>query len=171
MATVEQAQRRALATMFTFTTYGTWLRGDQRGWVDEGRTLPPDPLLEESDRQRMKHDVCLFPRDKWQDIGYAIGRSLIDRLELRLLALTVQSWHVHFVVGITDRDVGDIAKCAKDAARYHLRPGRPIWTDGYDKRFSYDEPGVMSRILYVERHNTEIGLPPQPWDFLVKWRE
>lgn len=171
MATVEDAQRDALATLFTFTTYGTWLRGDHRGWVDEGRTLPPDPVLEDADRQRMKHDVLLFPRDNWLDIGNAIGRSLIDRAGLRILALTVRSWHVHFVIGITDRKPAVIAKCAKDAARYHLRPGRPIWTHGYDKRFCYDEQAVMSRILYVERHNTEVGLPPQPWDFLVKWRE
>jgi len=32
-----------LAIMVTSTTYGTWLRGDKRGWVDDGRILPSLP--------------------------------------------------------------------------------------------------------------------------------
>ncbi len=53
---------RTLATTLTMTTYGTWLRGDMRGCVDEGRVLPPDPELEAADRQRMKHSAFLFQR-------------------------------------------------------------------------------------------------------------
>ena len=51
---------RTLAIMLTMTTYGTWLRGDRRGWVDEGRILPPDPELESADRARLKHEPFLF---------------------------------------------------------------------------------------------------------------
>jgi hypothetical protein len=32
-----------LAIMFTLSTYGTWLRGDARGWVDDGIIFPPIP--------------------------------------------------------------------------------------------------------------------------------
>jgi len=66
-----------LATMITATTYGTWLRGDQRGWVDEGRILPPDPQLERSDRQRMKHDPFYFERRQLFEIGEQIGLQLV----------------------------------------------------------------------------------------------
>jgi hypothetical protein len=51
-----------LATLITMTTYGTWLRGDRRGWVDDGKILPPDPILEAADRRRMKHPVYIFDR-------------------------------------------------------------------------------------------------------------
>ncbi len=62
--------------MVTMTTYGTWLRGDQRGWVDEGRILPAVPELESADRARMKHPVFVFHADDWFEIGTAIGESL-----------------------------------------------------------------------------------------------
>ena len=32
-----------LATMVTTTSYGTWLPGDARGYVDRGRILSGDP--------------------------------------------------------------------------------------------------------------------------------
>ncbi len=62
-----------LANMFTMTTYGTWLRGDQRGWVDDGQILPPNPILEDDDGKRMKHPVFLLERDRLPDVGEYIG--------------------------------------------------------------------------------------------------
>lgn len=100
-------------------------------------------------------------------IGEAIGESLQSRLNQRILALTVQTWHVHFVVSDSEQPIGEVVKCAKEAVRYHLRPGRPIWTDHYDKRFCFDEPTLWNRIHYVERHNIERGLPPRPWPFII----
>ncbi len=158
---------RTLATMVTMTTYGTWLRGDRRGWVDEGVTYPADPILEANDRQRMKHDVFLFVANDLVRIGEALGRALIDRLQQRILALTVQTWHVHFVIGATETEMGEVVKCAKDSARYLLQPGRPIWSDGHDKRFCFDQRAVCARVAYVERHNVERGWPARPWDFIV----
>jgi hypothetical protein len=152
--------------MFTMTTYGTWLRGDARGWVDDGIVYPPDPILEEIDRASMKHSTFLFDLDRWREIGSFIGNSLRQRLQLRIAALAVRSWHVHFVVGATEADVATIAKCCKDSVRWGLRINRPIWTVGYDKRFCFDERSVRARIAYVERHNTEKGWPARPWDFI-----
>lgn len=88
-----------LATMITMTTYGTWLRGDRRGWVDNGEIFPPDPELESADRARMKHDTFLFPRDQLLEVGNFIGTSLTDRLQLPVFALTVGTWHAHIVIG------------------------------------------------------------------------
>jgi hypothetical protein len=155
-----------LAIMFTMTTYGTWLRGDLRGWVDEGATMPPDPVLEEKDRQRMKHEPFVFAKGQLLDVGTMIGESLRSRLQQRILALTVRTWHVHFVVIATKHPVSAIAKCAKDAVRWGLRVDRPIWTDGYDKRYCFDGESVRSRIGYVQRHNSEMGLPENPWPFI-----
>lgn len=156
-----------LATMLTMTTYGTWLRGDKRGWVDDGKILPADPEREVADRVRMKHPVYVFPQDRLLEVGAFIGESLTSRLDIAIHALHVGTWHVHVVIGPTQQNIADIAKCAKDAVRYGLRPGRPIWTDGYDKRFCFDEHAVISRIRYVERHNEAAGLPPRPWPFIV----
>ena len=153
------------AIMFTITTYGTWLRGDQRGWVEKGKILPADPELEAADRRQMKHPIFLFHQDQLLE-GSLIGKSLRRRLNLRILAMTVQTWHVHGVIAATERPVPKVVKCAKDAVRWGLRPGRPIWSDGYDKRFCFDDATVHRRLAYVERHNTQHGWPPKPWDFI-----
>jgi hypothetical protein len=150
--------------MVTMTTYGTWLRGDARGWVDDGRILPANPALEADNRRRMNHPPFVFPRDQWFAVGAFIGRGLIDRQGQRVWALSVQAWHVHFVVGDSDRPIAEIVKCAKDAVRYGLEPGRPIWSDGYDTRFCFDERSLRARIDYVMRHQA----PEAPlWDFLT----
>ena len=155
-----------LGIMFTSTTYGTWLRGDTRGWVEDGILYPPDPELETADRERMKYEPFLFRRDDLWRVGKCIGESLRDRQGHRIFALTVQVWHMHLVIAPTDVHVSQAAKCAKDAVRWELRPGRPIWTDGYDKRYCFDEESLRARIEYVERHNLAMGWPARPWDFI-----
>jgi hypothetical protein len=159
-------RHRILGTMVTMTTYGTWLRGDQRGWVDDGVILPASPVLEANDLERLAHPPFFFDVARLFEVGDFIGRSLVDRAQQRVYALAVQTWHVHFLVGPTSMAIADVVKCAKDAARYGLRPGRPIWTEGYDKRFCTEESSLQHRIAYVERHNTELGFPPRPWTFL-----
>lgn len=158
-----------LATMFTMTTYGTWLRGDRRGWVDDGIIFPPNPILEDADRRRMKHSPYLFDCDRLHEAGGYIGESLTTRLEFPLYALCINTWHVHFVIGPTCHTLGDVAKCAKDAVRYGLGPGRPIWAEGYDKRFCFDNRSARNRIRYVERHNERYGWPAKPWSFISEY--
>ncbi len=157
---------RTKAILLTWSTYGTWLRGDIRGWVEEGRLLPPDPILESADRARMKHPVFTFDPGQLFGVGQAIGDSLNSRMKMRILALTVQTWHVHLVVGATSSALSDIVKCAKDAARWHLRLGRPLWTVKYDKRFYFSLESVRDRVEYVERHNTRLGWEARPWGFI-----
>ena len=157
---------RTQAILLTWTTYGTWLRGDMRGWVDDGKVLPPDPVLESADRARMKHPIFTFHPDVLFDVGQSVGDSLIARLELTILALTVQTWHVHLVVGATSKPLSDVVKCAKDAARWHLRLDQPLWTVKYDKRFSFDDDSTRARVEYVEKHNLRLGWDARPWGFV-----
>ncbi|MFO0927375.1 MAG: hypothetical protein U0736_10090 [Gemmataceae bacterium] len=156
-----------LAVLYTWTTYGTWLRGDARGWVRDGVTFPVDPPLEAADRQRLRFPPWLFARADLLRVGGLIGESLGQRAGLTLYALTVQPWHVHVVTAVNGLPFDRVVKCAKDAVRWGLRPSRPIWTDGYDKRFCFDETAVLARVAYVERHNVEAGWEPRPWEFLT----
>ena len=152
--------------MLTMTTYGNWLRGDERGWVDDGVVKPPCPPLEASDRKKLKHPPFFFSEQKLLNVGRFIGESLTSRLNQHILGLTVQSWHVHFIVGTTQEPLPNIVNCTKDAVRWGLRLNRPIWTEGYDKRFCFDEQSVRQRNEYVERHNSESGLSARPGAFI-----
>jgi hypothetical protein len=140
-----------------------WLRADRRGWVDEGIIYSANPELESADRRRMKNPAYRFPAERLMDVGDMICRSLVERMSLALLAARVQKWHVHVVIGATAHDIAEVVKCAKEAARYGLDVGRPIWTDGYDKRFCFDIASLKNRVRYVERHNEAMGWPARPW--------
>lgn len=161
------------AILLTSTTYGAWMRGDRRGWVDDGVICPPDPEVEAADRARMKHPPFRFDRANLLDVGVMIGESLVSRLNLTLLAMTVQTWHVHVVIPATPHDVSDVVKCLKDAVRYGLRIGQPIWTDGFDTRFCFDDITAANRVLYVLRHNEAMGwgLIPTMWARFINARE
>jgi hypothetical protein len=155
-----------LAIMLTTTTYGTWLRGDARGWVEDGITYPADPHLEAADRRRMRYEPFRFRTEELLQVGQWLGESLRTRLRQRILAITVQTWHLHVIVAATAEPVSRVMKCIKDAVRWNLRADRPIWTDGYDKRFCFDEESLRARVEYVERHNLAMGWPAQPWEFI-----
>ena len=50
-----------IAYFLTIATYGTWLPGDARGWVEyrHGWQLP-DPVLQLESQARMTEDACLL---------------------------------------------------------------------------------------------------------------
>ena len=158
---------RTLGVMLTCTTYGMWLRGDRRGWVEDGRILPADPALEDADRGRLKHSPWCFDEPQCDTAGACICESLRERLGVPVWALTVELWHVHAVVDLGVVDLPVVVKCLKDAVRYGLKPGRPIWATGYDKRWCFDAPTLRRRIDYVGRHNTRHGYPEHRWPGVV----
>jgi hypothetical protein len=142
-----------------------------RGWMDAGTTRPPDPIREILDEQLMKHGVFKFSKAERLEAGQAMVDSLRTRLDVRVYALCVQSWHSHFVTSGCDHPIPQIVKCAKDAVRWKLRVGRPIWGSGYDKRFCFDRGSALNRIAYVERHNLEDGLDARPFTGLCDFAE
>jgi hypothetical protein len=50
-----------IAFFITIATYGTWLPGDQRGWIEYKRGWQlPDPLRELDAEARMSDDACVL---------------------------------------------------------------------------------------------------------------
>jgi|SRR5579885_355674 len=50
----------------TWTTYGTWLPGDARGWVKWGEwgVKPPDPERERDARKRMAESAVVLTKEQ-----------------------------------------------------------------------------------------------------------
>ena len=88
-----------LVTYFiTWTTYGTWLPGDVRGWrkMKQGNQIP-QPRLEEWCRERMKGDtVILSPKHRAK--VEAVSREHAEVRCWKLHAINVRSNHVHIAV-------------------------------------------------------------------------
>jgi REP element-mobilizing transposase RayT len=151
-----------LAYFITWTTYGTWLPGDARGWIKtrEWGIKPSDPELENKARARMAEPAVVLTPNKRK----LIEQTITDHCRIRrwiLHAVNARTNHVHVVVTV-DRDADEIrnqfkAWCSRklsDQAKLTnavaKKAGRRHWfTEGGDSEAVYDEQHLENVILYV----------------------
>jgi REP element-mobilizing transposase RayT len=92
-----------LAYLITFRTYGTWLRGDERGSMDREHNrdgtprIAPDPTLEQADAARLQHSALTLDTSQRQVVEQAIREVCLYRRYV-LRAVSVRTNHAHTVV-------------------------------------------------------------------------
>jgi REP element-mobilizing transposase RayT len=88
----------ALAYFLTWATYGTWLPGDERGWVEHGRGWQlPDPARKLEAGARMTEDACRLDHEQRS----VVERQVAETCQFRgwkLHAVNCRSNHLHVVV-------------------------------------------------------------------------
>ena len=153
-----------LAYFLTWTTYGTWLPGDARGWVHHGEGGPgvpyrePDPAEERKARSRMKAQPVRFDAARRQ----VVEASIIESCRLRdwpVHALAVRSNHVHLVLTAADRRPERVMTHLKAWASRWLnertagtRPAR-WWTRHGSTRYINSVADLGRAIRYVSNHD------------------
>jgi hypothetical protein len=108
---MEIATDIVLAYHIVWTTYGTWLPGDWRGWVKKciSGIQPPDTKREQAARDRMvETEVLLTPEQRAIVERTVTDHCRIRRWTLTLHAVNARTNHVHVVV---------TANCDPDVAR------------------------------------------------------
>lgn len=156
----------ALAYFLTWTTYGTWLRGDARGSVvDDNRFgvpfAEPDPALVAEDSRRLESDAMVLD----VEMRETVHRSIVSVCEHRgwvLHAANVRSNHVHAVVGSTvaaEKTLADLKAWATRALREAGLAGdtQKIWTRHGSTRHLFDYGGLEKAVDYVARHQDMKG--------------
>lgn len=90
--------------MVTWTTYGSWLQGDKRGYVKDAEILPENDKLKSANKTRQK-----FQTVKLDEKQKGIARQAIveqaKRTNQRIFALAVCSNHIHIVAGISEKTI------------------------------------------------------------------
>ena len=88
-----------IAYHITWTTYGTWLSGDTRGWVKSGvgGIQGPDPVLEQHARGEMVEPAVILSAEQREIVDATIRRHC-DIRGWELHAVNVRTNHVHLVV-------------------------------------------------------------------------
>jgi len=151
-----------LAYHIIWTTYGTWLPGDARGWVkwNEGGVKPPDPELERDARERMVESAVVLTEEQ----RAIVEKTIRDHCRIRgwlLHAVNARSNHVHVVV-TADRDPDEVmnqfkAWCSRKLSdaeglvgRVAKKAGRRHWfTEGGDKELIDTEEYLLNATIYV----------------------
>ena len=146
---------KMLGYMITLTTYGTWLQGDERGYVRNGRICSGNKVLRQANRQAQLQDAVKLSKDQQRLVQEAII-SEAESQGQRIYALSVQPTHVHIVAAYVSQPIGKIVAYYKKAGRLALKAmghNGKLWTRGYDKRFCFDQASLRQRIEYVQGQN------------------
>jgi REP element-mobilizing transposase RayT len=145
--------RDLLAYHLTWTTYGSWLPGDRRGWVDskEPGIQRPNEHRERFASERVKSPTIRFDEDQREIVDGAI-RSHCDIRRWTLHALNVRTNHVHLVVSAAiDPDNAILqfkAWCSRRLnERHHV--SQRWWTRGGSTKYIFDQRYLEAAIRYV----------------------
>jgi hypothetical protein len=146
-----------LAYFLTWTTYGTWLPGDERGWVWRGKGFQmPEPDKERAARNRMTEPPCALDEKQRR----LVEKAITDHCRIRgwkLYALTCRAKHMHVVVA-ADRKPEDVrdqfkAWCTRKLKEFEQsRNGvqrEKWWTERGSQRYIGDEESLEAVIRYV----------------------
>jgi len=164
---------RALALFITWTTYGTWLPGDPRGYVSG--TLRPNglwtpkinspgqpyttdhpPTLRRAQLRQKQPSVWLTPRQA-QCVAQAL-LAACDARTWRMVRAAVMANHVHVVVADCPDDGPGVRRVLKGVTQAALGRAearrRRWWTQGGSNRYLHGSSSVEAAVAYVaqQRH-------------------
>jgi hypothetical protein len=149
-----------VAYFLTWTTYGSWLPGDERGWVEKpGRFREPDPSRENLAIHLMTESDCSLIPEQRQVVEETVqAHCEIRHWQLHIVNCRTQ--HVHAVISANvdpDRMLSELkAWCtrklkeqARSISRDRSSERQNWWTEGGSKRPVFDDNGLESVIIYV----------------------
>ena len=142
-----------MALFLTWTTYGSWLPGDDRGWCDvHGVMRQPS--------HRLALHASRFMRDARVELGQhdrgIVEAAVREHCEFRgwqLHAVNCRPAHVHVVVSAWGWSPGEVLRSIKARCSRNLSSragGRARWwTRNGSKRLLYDTRDVEDVVAYV----------------------
>lgn len=152
---------KVIGYMVTWTTYGTWLQGNKRGYVKDGGVRGACLKLKEANKKRQKDRRFILTKENREPVRKAILDEA-GRLGQEIHAMAIATTHVHMVVDAIDEPIETAVARYKRAGTKALRAkgitGK-VWTKGYDKRYCFDEKAMKSRIDYVQKHEWRKATP------------
>ena len=148
---------KMIGYMVTWTTYGSWLQGDERGYVKHGKIMSGDPKILEASRRLQKSAPVKLDSEQ-RAIAHQAILDEAKRIGHTIEALVVCSNHVHLAARPCREPIEEIVSRYKNIAMFALRKhgqvGR-IWTRGFDKRFCFTPDSLNQRIEYVKKHQPD----------------
>jgi REP element-mobilizing transposase RayT len=150
-----------LAYFLTWTTYGTWLPGDERGWFEKpGQFRPPDPQRKAAAEALMAEEPCVLDAEQRRLVEQTIAKHCALR-GWHLHVVNCRTNHVHVVVTANARPevVRDQFKAwctrhlkelqRKTSADASLRVRVHWWTERGSERSLNDRNSLTEAIQYV----------------------
>lgn len=169
----EPPMQEPLAYFLTWVTYGTWLPGDERGWVEYQRGWNlPDAIRQREASARMTEDACRLD-DEQRDV---VERQVAETCRIRgweLHIVNCRSNHAHVVVTanqspkivrnqlkawctrrLKELEVARLTRSVSEASSSQ-EPNTTVirenwWAERGSQRFINDEVSLEAAIQYVQ---------------------
>jgi REP element-mobilizing transposase RayT len=138
-------------TFVTTTSHGTWLPGEMRGYVRKVHILPGDPKLLELSRKLLKGQPVYFTSEERTRLFAALIAACAE-FQYRLSDVTIESWHLHWIMFHGDDSIEKVMGRLKTRMRQALARGK-IWTEGYCAEPLFDEVAIETAQEYIARHD------------------
>lgn len=163
----EEQRRFPLAYFLTWTTYGSWLHGDDPGWTDRETNEFATPRAEpEPRRERYEREFRLAQRPMLLAPAYQamIDTAIREACDFRgwdVAALNVRSNHLHLVVAAQEAPER-IMSILKGRATRALREvgmisdARSVWTRHGSTRYLWREADVARACEYALRGQGDV---------------
>ncbi|MBI3839485.1 MAG: transposase [Planctomycetia bacterium] len=152
--------------LLTWTTYGTWLPGDQRGSIAHSHNLVgtpwmgPNPALEQAARTAMAGEPTYLNVAQAQ-VLLAQFHETVDHRGWELRAAAVMRNHVHVVLGVPgDPEPDTLMRDLKSYGSRALggRASGKWWTRSGSRRKLPDEASVAAAVRYVGRQQYALAV-------------
>jgi REP element-mobilizing transposase RayT len=178
-----------LAYFLTWVTYGTWLPGDERGWVEYqyGWKLP-DPSRQREAAARMTEDACRLDDEQREVVERQIGETCRIR-GWELHTVNCRSNHAHVVVAanqspkivrnqlkawctrrLKQLEVARLTRSVSEARTSQETSPTAVrenwWAERGSQRFINDEVSLEAAIQYVRDGQDK---PREHWPEASAW--
>lgn len=147
--------KKLIGYMITWTTYGSWLQGDERGYVKNGQIMDADNNIRTICQNLQKSETVVLDSAEKEIVKQAILDDA-DKIGQVIKAIEVRSNHVHIAAETCSQSMEQVVSRYKNIAMFALnkngRQGR-IWTRGFDKRFCFTREELDRKIKYIQNHS------------------
>lgn len=161
--------------LISWTTYGTWLPGDKRGyctWRGKQYVPPPERYAKpgEATYQASEHtqvyDIAKFICDKpvyltsnEMNIALAAMVKEIAQIAIAPAIMSVGDWHVHWFCHFGKLKIRSTVSRVKAAATRKLNAlgfdGKKPWTKGCNMKSKTDRRACRNAYKYVRDHRSQ----------------
>jgi len=153
----EPVMAEPIAYFITWATYGTWLPGDERGWVEYRRGWQlPDAARKLEAAAKMTDDACVLDVEQRRSVEEQVAETCRHR-RWHLHAVNCRSNHLHVVLSTevaaelarsqlkawSTRRLQALGSARNDPARTNW------WAERGSQRYVNDEDSLEMAILYV----------------------
>ncbi len=141
-----------LAFFLTWTTYGTWLPGDERGWVDDRLRQSAPQLRRSTEAKLLQQPVVLTVAQR--SVVERTVREVCEHKGWRVWAVNCRSNHVHVVVSAGDKSPEQVMNtlkswCSRRLSECTTADGKKWWTRHGSTRYLNDESSLEAAVEYV----------------------